>query len=187
MEKLNVGDIRNGYTILKKDDRKKILLLSDDLRMPSGVGSMSKQIVLGTCHFFNWVQVGGAMQHQEQGKIINMDKAIAEMTKVDDAALTIYPTNGYGNPDLLRQLLEREKPDAIMHFTDPRFWQWLYNMEHEFRQKIPLIYYNIWDDLPYCDWNRPYYLSCDLLMGISKQTVNINKVVLGDGNYEELF
>jgi glycosyltransferase involved in cell wall biosynthesis len=29
-------------------------------------------------------------------------------------------------------------------------------------------------------YNKTYYESCDLLMGISKQTVNINKLVLGD-------
>ena len=40
--------------------KKKILLLSDDLRMSSGVGTMSKEFVLGTVHHFDWVQVGGA-------------------------------------------------------------------------------------------------------------------------------
>jgi hypothetical protein len=29
-------------------------------------------------------------------------------------------------------------------------------------------------------YNLPYYEACDLLMGISKQTVNINKLVLGN-------
>ena len=38
---------------------------------------------------------------------------------------------------------------------------------------IPIFYYNIWDDLPYPMWNEPFYESCDLIMNISKQTVNI--------------
>ena len=46
-------------------------------------------------------------------------------------------------------------------------------MEHEVRQNIPIFYYNIWDDLPYPMWNEPFYESCDLIMNISKQTVNI--------------
>ena len=46
-------------------------------------------------------------------------------------------------------------------------------MEHELRQNIPIFYYNIWDDLPYPMWNEPFYESCDLIMNISKQTVNI--------------
>ena len=46
--------------------------------------------------------------------------------------------------------------------------------------KFPIIYLNIWDDYPAPMYNEAYYESCDLLMGISKQTVNINKLVLGD-------
>ena len=64
-----------------------------------------------------------------------------------------------------------------MHFTDPRFWQWLYNIEHEIRQNIPIMYYNIWDDLPFPHWNENAYESCDALMAISKQTYNINNHV----------
>ena len=47
-----------------------------------------------------------------------------------------------------------------------RFWEWLYQMEHEVRQNIPIFYYNIWDDLPYPMWNEPFYESCDLIMNI---------------------
>ena len=64
--------------------------------------------------------------------------------------------------EILRQVLAMEKPDAILHFTDPRFWIWLYQMEHEIRQHIPLMYYNIWDDLPDPQWNENFYESCDL-------------------------
>jgi glycosyltransferase involved in cell wall biosynthesis len=60
-----------------------------------------------------------------------------------------------------------------MIYTDPRFWVWLFQMEHEIRSKMPIFYYNIWDDLPYPMWNEPYYETCDLIMNISKQTVNI--------------
>ena len=38
--------------------KKKILLLSDDLRMSSGVATMSAEIVRNTIHKFDWVQVG---------------------------------------------------------------------------------------------------------------------------------
>ena len=79
--------------------------------------------------------------------------------------------------------VKNEKPDAILHFTDPRFWIWLYNMEHEIRQNIPIIYYNIWDDIPDPLYNTNYYRSSDLLMSISKQTYGINKRILSD--YED--
>ena len=154
-------------------DKKKILLLSDDLRMSSGVGTMSREIVMGTLDKFDWVQLGGAINHPEQGKVIDMNDAVRKETGIADAFLKIYPINGYGNQDLLRQMIGVEKPDAILHYTDPRFWGWLYAMEHEVRQNIPIFYYNIWDDLPYPRWNEPFYESCDLIMNISKQTHNI--------------
>ena len=69
--------------------------------------------------------------------------------------------------------MEIEKTRCYTTLYRPRFWEWLYQMEHELRQHIPIFYYNIWDDLPYPIWNEPFYESCDLIMNISKQTVNI--------------
>ena len=88
--------------------KKKILLLSDDLRMSSGVGTMSKEFVLGSCHHFDWVQVGGAIKHPEDGKVVNMDESIRKETGVEDAKLTIYPISGYGSQELLRTIFGRE-------------------------------------------------------------------------------
>jgi len=162
--------------ILKK---KKGLLLSDDLRMHSGVATMSRELVLGTVGHFDWIQIAGAISHPDKGKVINMDAATALMTGVKDAKVTLYPVDGYGNEELLFSIIDREKPDFVMHFTDPRFWGWLYAVERQLRSKMPLTYLNIWDDVPYPMYNRPFYESCDLLMSISKQTYNINKWVLG--------
>jgi glycosyltransferase involved in cell wall biosynthesis len=103
-----------------------------------------------------------------------------EATGLTDASVTLYPVHDYGNPDILRQLIAIEKPDAIMLITDPRYFVWLFAMENEIRKSIPITYLNIWDDYPAPMYNLPYYEACDLLMGISKQTVNINKLVLGD-------
>ena len=157
--------------------KKKILLLSDDLRMSSGVGTMSKEFVLGTAHHYDWVQVGGAIKHPEAGKVVDMNESVREETGVDDAELMIYPTSGYGNQEMLRDLIVRHQVDALLIYTDPRFWGWLFQMEHEIRQHIPIFYYNIWDDLPYPMYNRNFYDSVDLLMNISRQTVNIVKNV----------
>ena len=158
-------------------DKKKILLLSDDLRMNSGVGTMSKEFVLGTIEHYEWVQIGGAIKHPDAGKIIDMNQAIKEETGIEHSYLKIYPVDGYGNPEQLRQIMQMEKPDAIMHYTDPRFWTWLYQMEHELRQEVPIFYYNIWDDWPAPQYNENFYECSDLIMNISKQTVAIVKDV----------
>ena len=157
--------------------KRTIMLLSDDLRMSSGVGTMSREIVLGTLQHYNWVQIGGAIKHPEAGKIVDMNESVREETGIEDAELMIYPTSGYGNQEMVRDLIVRHQVDALLIYTDPRFWGWLFQMEHEIRQHIPIYYYNIWDDLPYPMYNRNFYDSVDLLMNISKQTVNIVKNV----------
>ena len=168
---------------LKKVDstklkKKKILLLSDDMRMHSGIGTMSQEFVIGTVHKYDWIQIGAAVKHPEHGKVIDISEAIRKESGVADASVKVYAHTGYGNAQVLNEILIREKPDAILHFTDPRFWGWLYSIEHQIRQHTPIMYYNIWDDLPYPHWNEPFYESCDLLMNISRQTNNIVKNVL---------
>jgi glycosyltransferase involved in cell wall biosynthesis len=153
--------------------KKKILLLSDDLRMTSGIATMSKEIVLGTVHKYDWVQLGAAIKHPEIGKIVDINDDIRNKTGVSDANLKVIPYNGYGDIGIIRKLLAEEKPDAILHFTDPHYWQWLYDNEHEIRQQVPLMFYHIWDNLPDPKYNRNYYESCDWLGCISKQTYGI--------------
>ena len=168
-----------------KTGKKKILLMSDDLRMHSGIATQSKEFVMGTLHHYDWVQIAGAVKHPEEGKIVDMCDAARNELGIKDAYLKIYPVSGYGNPDMLREIILMEKPDAILHFTDPRFWIWFYNMEHEIRQTTPIFYYNIWDDLPDPMWNRDFYRSSDLLMSISKQTYGLNTRILEDYGYKD--
>jgi hypothetical protein len=170
--------MKEGY--IKQADRKKILLLSDDIRFASGIATMAKEIVVGTAHKYNWVNLGAAINHPEHGKRLDVCADTNKHAGIDDSSVIIYPNNGYGDANQIRQLIEIEKPDALMFFTDPRYWIWLFQIENEIRKKIPMIYLNIWDDLPAPLYNKPYYESCDCLMAISKQTCNINKMVLGD-------
>jgi glycosyltransferase involved in cell wall biosynthesis len=158
--------------------KKKILLLSDDLRLTSGIATVSRDMVIGTVHKYDWVQVGAAINHPDKGKALDLSQDAKNVTGVQDASVKIYCNDGYGDPFLIRNLIKSEKPDAILHFTDPRFWDWLYAMENEIRTQIPLMYLNIWDDIPDPYWNKEAYSSCDLLMAISKQTYGINQRVL---------
>lgn len=170
--------MKEGY--IPQAERKKILLLSDDIRFTSGIATMAKEIVIGTAHRFNWINLGAAVQHPESGQRLDVCADTNQHAGITDSSVFIYPCNGYGTPEIVRQLIEMEKPDAIMFFTDPRYWIWLFQIENEIRKKIPMIYLNIWDDLPAPLYNKPYYESCDALMAISKQTKNINDMVLGE-------
>ena len=168
-----------SFKYLPPNERKKILLICDDIRVPSGVATVAKEIVIHTCKHFNWVQVAGAIKHPDKGKKFDISQDTNKESGIEDSSVILYPVDGYGNPDLIRQLIKMEKPDAIFIITDPRYFMWLFEMEGEIRKQIPIVYLNIWDDYPAPLYNKAFYQSCDALLGISKQTVNINKIVLG--------
>ena len=172
--------MNSSFAYLPPEKRKKILLICDDIRVHSGVATVGREIVIHTAQHFNWVNIGGAIKHPDNGKRLDLSQSTNETAGLTDSSVTMYPVDEYGNPDILRQLIQIEKPDAIMLITDPRYFVWLFMMENEIRKSIPITYLNIWDDYPAPLYNKPYYEACDLLMGISKQTVNINKLVLGD-------
>jgi hypothetical protein len=172
--------MNNSFAYLPPEKRKKILLICDDIRVHSGVATVAREIVVHTCQHFNWVNIGGSINHPEVGKRLDLSQSTNEAKGITDSSVIIYPAHEYGGPDMLRQLIQIEKPDAIMLVTDPRYFVWLFSMENEIRKNIPITYLNIWDDYPAPHYNKAFYESCDLLMGISKQTVNINKLVLGD-------
>ena len=172
--------MNNSFKYLPPEQRKKILLICDDIRVHSGVATVGREVVIQTAQHFNWVNLGGAIKHPEEGKRLDLSQSTNETTGLTDSSVMMYPVNDYGNPDILRNIIKFEKPDAIMLITDPRYFIWLFSMENEIRKSIPITYLNIWDDYPAPLYNKPYYEACDLLMGISKQTVNINKLVLDD-------
>jgi glycosyltransferase involved in cell wall biosynthesis len=167
-----------GY--LPPEQRKKILLICDDIRVHSGIATVAREIVIHTAHHFNWVNIAGAIQHPEKGHRFDVSADTNKTAGITDSSVFLYPVDGYGDAELIRQLIKIENPDAIMLITDPRYFVWLFQIENEIRKHIPITYLNIWDDYPAPLYNKAFYEACDLLMGISKQTVNINKIVLGD-------
>jgi glycosyltransferase involved in cell wall biosynthesis len=172
--------MNSSFAYLPQNERKKILLICDDIRVHSGVATVARELVLNTAQHFNWVNVGGAINHPEQGKRLDLSADTNNNTGLEDSSVVLYPTNGYGDANLIRQLIKMEKPDAIFLITDPRYFIWLFQIENEVRKKMPIIYLNIWDDYPAPMYNKGYYESCDALLAISKQTKNINELVLGD-------
>lgn len=141
--------------------RKKILLISDHISIPSGVGHMSNLIATHLVKKgFQVVQMGGAVKHPSYDvQTINNIKVI--------------PVDVYGNPDQLRSIMQMESPDIMMLFTDPRYFEWVWNMEDEIRNKMPIFYYHVWDDDPVPLYNEKWYKSCDFIACISKLTYNI--------------
>jgi len=167
-----------GY--IKKQDRKTILLLCDDIRMHSGIATMAREIVIKSAHHYNWINLGAAIKHPEIGKVLDISADINKNLGIEDAKVYVIPNNGYGDVQKIRNLIKQYKPDGLFIFTDPRYWTWLFEIEREIRSKIPIFWLNIWDDYPAPKYNEHFYDSVDCLMAISKQTKNINEIVLGE-------
>ena len=81
--------------------KKKILLLSDDLRLTSGIATVSRDMVIGTCHKYDWFQVGAAIKHPEKGKLLDLSEDARKLTGVVDASVTVFCNDGYGEPSVI--------------------------------------------------------------------------------------
>jgi hypothetical protein len=89
--------MKDKFRYIPKKDRKKILLLSDDIRMHSGVATMSREIVMNTAHHFNWYQLGAALDHPEKGKIFDLNDDLNKRLNLTDADVKVEPCTGYGD------------------------------------------------------------------------------------------
>jgi glycosyltransferase involved in cell wall biosynthesis len=148
----------------------KILLLSDNVNNLSGISRVSRDMIKYSSKDIEWIQLSGASD-------MNLYKSSPIITQIGDNKVKMYPCHNYGNPNLLRHIINQESPDIILHFTDPRFWIWLYEMEFEIRKllKVPIAYYSIWDNYPIPKFNAPYYNSCDLLIAINSVANKVHK------------
>ena len=102
-----------GY--IEKSKRKTILFLADDMRLPSGIGTMTRELIIGNAHKYNFVHVGAAINHPDVGKIQDLSADVNKETGLTDSSVLLYPYNGYGDPELVRLLIERHSVDAIVH------------------------------------------------------------------------
>jgi len=144
----------------------KVFCLADSPLAPSGVGTQTRYMIEGLLQTgrFQFVCFGGAIRHPDY-------KPIRTEEYGDD--WLIYPVDGYGTQEQVRALLKAQKPDIVWIMTDPRFWGWLWEIDNEIRTVAPLVYYHVWDNLPYPTFNRKWYLSNDLIASISKVTHDI--------------
>lgn len=133
--------------------KKKILVISDHALSPSGVGVQTKCLIEGLIKKgdMTFIQLGAAIKHNDYNTImVNSD-------------FYIKPIDGFGNPSMLRSILINEKPDALLIFTDPRFFTWLFKMEDEIHQICPILWWHVWDNRPTPRFNDWMYESTDAI------------------------
>ena len=151
-------------------DKIKIFTISDHPLSPSGVGTQTKYIIEGMLKTgkYQFLSFGGAMKHPDHQP---------QKTEQWGEDWVIWPVDGYGTQDQVRAMIYQNKPDILWFMTDPRFYGWLWQMEHEIRAHVPMVYYHVWDNYPYPKFNRPAYLSNDHVACISELTHDIVKTV----------
>jgi glycosyltransferase involved in cell wall biosynthesis len=144
----------------------KVLVISDHPYSPSGVGTQTRYMVESLLRTgdFSFTCLGGAVKHR--------DYSPQKFEEWGDD-LVVYPVNGYGTQESVRSILRTERPDMLWFMTDPRFYSWLWEIEDEIRSVIPMVYYHVWDNLPYPNYNKIWYQSTDVVAAISKVTHDI--------------
>lgn len=154
------------------------------MRFTTGVSNISKSIVLNTCDSYDWVQMAMGCVNPEP-KILDVSDSVTKLSGVEECYVRLYETHGYGNAHQLRDVVNQENPDAILHITDPHRWKWLYDIEHEVRETMPLMYYHVWDNTPFPKFLKSVYESCDWIGCISKLTERcVNSVCPEHPSYE---
>lgn len=145
--------------------KKTILMLSDHPLSTSGVGTQARWLITGLTNTgkYSFRCFGGAVKHDDYNlNVVNQD-------------FIIKPTDGFGDRNLLRQTLVQLQPDALVLFTDPRFFIWVWEMEDEIRKICPITYWHLWDNDPWPDFNRVLYESTDLINCINWPTYQMVK------------
>lgn len=141
----------------------KVLTLSDHPLSPSGVGTQTKYVIeaLLKSGKFEVLSLGGAIKHQDY---------TARMVDPWGDDWKIIPVDGYGTQEMIRSVIRNERPDILWFMTDPRFYEWLWEMENEIRPLLPMVYYHVWDNKPLPMFNKRYYESNDHIATISRIT-----------------
>jgi glycosyltransferase involved in cell wall biosynthesis len=131
--------------------KKKIIVLSDHALSTSGVGVQTRHLIEGLIKKGCWSfkQLGAAIRHNNY-----------DLIKVSDDFI-IKPIDGFGDKKTLRNVLITEKPDAILIFTDPRFFSWLFEIEDEIHQVCPIFWWHVWDNRPTPVFNNWMYEAVD--------------------------
>ena len=149
-------------------NKKKILVIADHPLSPSGVGTQTRYFIeaLLKTNRYKFICLGAAMKH------IDYTPIEVEGWGKD---WTIIPVDGYGTQEVIRSVLQKEKPDLLWFMTDPRFYNWLWEIENEVRALVPMVYYHVWDNFPTPMFNKVWYDSTDEVVAISKVTDKIVK------------
>ena len=112
--------MKKGY--IPKDKRKTILMLSDDIRTSSGVGNMAREIIINTAHHYNWVNLGGAVNHPSAGQGADISVDVNTQANITDTDIPDGDTSVNGiyvgsNDTIFLYAMLELSPTALVCFV----------------------------------------------------------------------
>lgn len=154
----------------KKDlDKEKlnVLILGDHPLHLSGVAHALRDITnsLLNTNRFRIIHLGAAIKHDDMRPIKPREDWI------------VVPCEGFGTIQQVSQICHQNQIDIILMMSDPRFYTWLLHRDNEIRNNIPIVWYCIWDNLPYPIFNSWIWNSVDYNVAISQVTHELLNVV----------
>lgn len=138
-------------------DKIRVLFVTDDIRMHTGVGIQAKKLCLGLVRSgkFEVSVIGGSDGSRNFSPVL-----------IDN--ITLYPISpGYGNIEHFRVVYRKVRPHIVVLFSDPRFFEHLFTQDNEIRHSSKIVLYHTWDNAPFPKFNLPWYAACDDLVMIS--------------------
>ena len=145
--------------------RIKVLFVTDDIRIPSGVGIQAYKLVKG-------------LQKTGEYDIVCMGGSFipGQPQQIMFEGIKIYPvSNGYGDAGSLKMVMQAEKPDITVFFSDPRFFQFAFTIDNELRPYTKYVFYHTWDNAPFPHYNKTWYSACDHIVMLSNFSYNLMK------------
>lgn len=149
------------------NEKTKLLLISDHAKTSTGVAVQSNYLVQGLIATgkYQIVQLGAAVYHEDYS------------TQKISEDFSIIPINGFGDKDTIRSMLVSYEPDAMIIFSDSRFFGHIFAMEDEIHQVCPIMWWHVWDNRPVPKFNKELYDCVDQINCISELTYSLCKEV----------
>lgn len=145
----------------------KLLVVSDDIRLNTGVGIQLRKMLQGLNRTgqYDIAQIGIS-------NFPSKNNIVYESTRIYPARYDAK-TDSFGNVDHLTMVLEREKPDILLLFSDPRLFTYIFYMDNVIRPNVKLVLYHTWDNEPFPKFNLPWYSACDYIVMLSRFSYNL--------------
>ena len=122
-KKLNTKKATQGFSVIKANASKQAVtkLVSfykaNDAKQANtyAPGGVVYEVALGSVNLMDSMnvktltsyakKVGGAIKHPEEGKVFDLSDEVNKEKGIDNGYVKIYPINGYGHTELLRNLI----------------------------------------------------------------------------------